>query len=293
MSLNFLPNLVAKTLFPRRRLRLPSPSLGEGLGVRAGFAIKLPLVSAAISLLAIACQSQIASDRASTPQSPPTSPTSQVSPQNAPSPTSAASLPIIDRPIKFTERRKQLTLDYIRLHYDPKATEISIVPRMVVIHWTDTPSLSATFNTFDPVLLAGRPELQKGGAVNVSTQFVVDRDGKIYRLMPETTLARHVIGLNHTAIGIENVGGERSPLTEKQLKSNVELLRYLVQKYPTIRFAIGHYEYQKFRTSPLWKELLPGYITFKSDPSREFMSQLRAKIEDLNLCSEYRPPNCQ
>ncbi|MBW4619835.1 MAG: peptidoglycan recognition protein family protein [Cyanosarcina radialis HA8281-LM2] len=255
--------------------------------------IKLSLVSAAVSLAAIACQSQIANDRASTPQLPPTSPTSQFWPQNAASPTPAASLPIIDRPIKFTERRKKLTLDYIRLHYDPKATEISIVPRIVVIHWTDTPSLSATFNTFDPELLAGRPELQKGGAVNVSAQFVVDRDGKIYRLMPETTLARHVIGLNHTAIGIENVGGERSPLTKKQLKSNVELVRYLVQKYPTIRFAIGHYEYQKFRTSPLWQELLPGYITFKSDPNPEFMSQLRAKIEDLNLCSEYKPPNCQ
>ncbi len=36
---------------------------------------------------------------------------------------------------------------------------------------------------------------------------MVDRDGTRYRLMPETYMARHVIGLNYYSIGIENVGG--------------------------------------------------------------------------------------
>lgn len=198
---------------------------------------------------------------------------------------------ITDRPIQFSQQRHQLTLDYIRLHYNPKATSIAIAPQMVVIHWTDTPSLSATFNTFEPELLPGsRPELKKGGAVNVSSQFVIDRDGKIYRLMPETTLARHVIGLNHAAIGVENVGSDKFPLTSQQLTANANLVRYLVQRYPKIRFLIGHYEYQKFRNSPLWKELVPGYITYKSDPSADFMQKLRSKLANLKLCGE---PKCQ
>ncbi|PSB01585.1 N-acetylmuramoyl-L-alanine amidase [Merismopedia glauca] len=249
--------------------------------------IRLVLVATTLVLGAIAC----------TTPSPPisqqtlTSPSLQPSANQTPAPqTPSVRVQIIDRPIKFTEQRKKLTLEYIRLHYDPKATDISIDPRTIVIHWTDTPSLSATFNTFDPELLAGRPELIKGGAVNVSAQFVIDRDGKIYRLMPETRLARHVIGLNHTAIGIENVGAEKFPLTPQQLTANTNLVRYLVQKYPKIRFLIGHYEYQKFRGSSLWKELLPGYITYKSDPSPDFMKKLRAKLNDLNLCQE---PKCQ
>src|SRR5580693_7225904 len=53
---------------------------------------------------------------------------------------------------------------------------------------------------------AARPELQREGELNVSAHFLVDRDGTIYRLMPETWMARHCIGLNRVAIGIENVG---------------------------------------------------------------------------------------
>jgi N-acetylmuramoyl-L-alanine amidase len=249
--------------------------------------IGLILVTIALALGAIACSAPnpaISQDK-STIVSPQASDRPIATPQ-----TPSVRLQIIDRPIQFGEQRQKLTLEYIRLHYDPKATDIAIDPHAIVIHWTDTPSLSATFNTFDPELLPGsRPELIKGGAVNVSSQFVIDRDGKIYRLMPETRLARHVIGLNHTAIGIENVGGDKFRLTPQQLTANTNLVRYLVQKYPKIRFLIGHYEYQKFRTSSLWKELLPGYITYKSDPSPDFMKQLRDKVKDLNLCAE---PKC-
>ena len=48
----------------------------------------------------------------------------------------------------------------------------------------------------------------------------MDRDGAVYRLMPETWMARHTIGLNRVAIGIENVGGPRWPLTPEQLRAD-------------------------------------------------------------------------
>ncbi len=55
-------------------------------------------------------------------------------------------------------------------------------------------------------------------------------------------MARHVIGLNHYAIGIENVGGVEGALelTEAQVQSNAYLVRYLKNKYPTIQYLIEH-----------------------------------------------------
>ena len=43
--------------------------------------------------------------------------------------------------------------------------------------------------------------------------------------MPENYMARHVIGLNHSSIGIENVGGNDTlPLTDMQVEANINLL---------------------------------------------------------------------
>ena len=118
------------------------------------------------------------------------------------------SLPkIIDRPISFDEQRIKLTLEYLASHYGIIQENPTILPRMVVVHWTAIPTMEATFNTFNPSTLSNtRADIQSAGALNVSSQFLVDTDGTIYRLMPETTMARHVIGLNHCAIGVENVG---------------------------------------------------------------------------------------
>jgi len=44
--------------------------------------------------------------------------------------------------------------------------------------------------------------------------------------MPETWMARHAIGFNHVAIGIENVGdGARWPLTDAQADADAALVR--------------------------------------------------------------------
>ena len=186
---------------------------------------------------------------------------------------------IIDRPISFDEQRIKLTLEYLASHYGIIQEYPTILPRMVVVHWTAIPTMEATFNTFNPSTLSNnRADIQSAGALNVSSQFLVDTDGTIYRLMPETTMARHVIGLNHCAIGIENVGpGADGKLTLAQLESNVILINYLQKKYP-IKYVIGHYEYQKFVGHPLWLEKDAGYRTEKVDPGIEFMKALRKQI---------------
>ncbi|MCL6218424.1 N-acetylmuramoyl-L-alanine amidase [Zunongwangia pacifica] len=191
---------------------------------------------------------------------------------------------IIDKPIQFSEERKQLSLEYLETHYDIKQEEPIIMPRMIVLHWTAIPSFEESFKAFDDVHLPdSRAGIKDASTLNVSTQFLVDRDGQIYRLMPETFMARHVIGLNHVAIGVENVGGKNAPLTKAQLKSNIWLVNYLKAKYETIVYLIGHYEYKNFESSDLWLENDDTYRTDKIDPGVDFMNKVRAATKNLKL----------
>lgn len=183
---------------------------------------------------------------------------------------------IVDKPITFNEERLKLSREYMESHYGLKKDEPGIEPKMVVLHWTAIPTFEKSYEAFVDVKLPNwRPEIAGAGALNVSSHFLIDRDGTIYRLMPETLMARHVIGLNHCAIGVENVGGTAdTPLTEAQLKSNIELVEYLANKY-NISYVIGHHEYQLFEGHPLWLEVDEGYRTEKSDPGDEFMNKVR------------------
>lgn len=195
---------------------------------------------------------------------------------------SCKSIRIIDKPITFDQERKELSLDYLEERYGLIQDEPTIIPRMVVVHWTVIPTLEKSYAAFENGKLPNwRPEIANASAVNVSSHFLVDTDGKIYRLMPEKYMARHVIGLNHCAIGIENVGpNEDNELTEAQLKANTKLIRYLSEKYD-IEFLIGHYEYTRFVDHPLWLEKDDNYRTKKTDPGVKFMRELREATDDL------------
>lgn len=169
-------------------------------------------------------------------------------------------------------------------HYGLQQEEPRIDPKMIVLHWTAIPTLKKSFKAFqNPRLPGSRTEISGAGSLNVSTQFLVDRDGKIYRLMPETTMGRHVIGLNHVAIGVENVGGTaETPLTKEQLEASIWLVKYLKSKYD-IDYVIGHHEYQNFEEHELWLEKDEGYRTTKSDPGEEFMKKVRAATKHLDF----------
>ena len=192
---------------------------------------------------------------------------------------------IVDKPIIFDEERIQLTKDYLSIRYGLEQDNPTIVPKIIVLHWTEIPTMQKTFEAFYKSELPGRPNLATASSLNVSSQFLVDLDGTIYRLMPETTMARHTIGLNHAAIGVENVGGtEDVPLTKAQVKSNIWLVKYLTKKYP-IEYLIGHYEYTNFEGHELWLEKDEGYRTEKDDPGEDFMNAVRKGTEKLHLKS--------
>ncbi len=197
-------------------------------------------------------------------------------------PLSLLSLEIKQTPIKFENTRIELTKKYIKTHYNLDVKDIKIIPRIILIHHTAIDDYEDSLSRFtSETLPSDRPEIQKAGAVNVSTHFMVERDGTVHQLMPLDYMARHVIGLNYSSIGVENVGGEnsRDNLTDAQLKANIELVKYLKTKFQSIEYVVGHYEYRCFEGHKLWLELDDGYRTKKDDPSLRFMKKLRKNID--------------
>lgn len=195
---------------------------------------------------------------------------------------SANAIEIKQMPIDFGEKRVLLTKEYIKNSYGLEVENINITPEIIVIHHTATDDLKESYDRFKPeLLLQDRKYISKAGSLNVSTHFLVDFDGTIYSMMPETYMARHVIGLNLSSIGIENVGGNKKALTKEQLESNIKLVEYLKEKYKTIKYLIGHYEYTNAENHPLFLEKDKNYRTIKHDPDMNFMESLRSNFSDL------------
>ena len=193
-------------------------------------------------------------------------------------------LPVVDAPIRWSAERARLTLAYRQRHSDPKATDLAIEPRVIVLHYTGGNSAKATRGYFDNVQIeTSRPQLAKAGAVNVSAHYLVDRDGTIYHLQDTKQFARHCIGLNHVAIGIENVGdGKRWPLTDAQVTANAALVRDLARRF-AISHLLGHHEVMEFRKHAYYVELERDYKNDKPDPGAAFMARVRAEVADLKL----------
>lgn len=195
-------------------------------------------------------------------------------------------LEIIKRYINYDAERIQLSLDYMKKHHNIIQKEPTIVPKMIVLHYTAGGTVDSNFNYFNKNRIESqRKYIKDRSPLNVSAHYIVGRDGKIYQLMPNTMFARHTIGLNYMAIGIENIGSKEKPLTSAQVKANVALIRHLVKLYD-IEYLIGHSEYGAFRNSVLWKESDKNYFTGKADPGNEFMKKVREQIVDLKLKSK-------
>jgi N-acetylmuramoyl-L-alanine amidase len=191
---------------------------------------------------------------------------------------------IVDKLIPFDDERVRLTLEYRRAHEDPAARDITIAPKVIILHYTAGGSAEGTFKYFSGNHIeAARSQLAAAGDVNVGSHFLVDRDGTIYRLVLETWMVRHCIGMNHIAIGIENVGdGTKWPLTDAQVDADARLVRYLVARFP-ITHLIGHSEAPRFDGKLYFTERDPRYKNSKPDPGDRFMKRVRAELGDLKL----------
>ena len=191
---------------------------------------------------------------------------------------------IIQKPILFSQKRTEMTKEYIKTHYGLKVRDITIEPKMIVLHWTAVMDFDECFKRLNgEELYSDRGDIASASALNVSAHFLVARNGTIYQLMPDNWMARHVIGLNYSTIGVENVGGEgnsKDDLTDAQVQANINLVNYLKAKYPSIKYLIGHHEYREYENSPLWLEKDDGYRTIKADPGDRFMNAVRAGVNE-------------
>ncbi len=198
-----------------------------------------------------------------------------------------ADIKIIDKPIDFGKERIAMTKDYIKNHYGKSVQSIQITPKIILLHWTAEMDLDKSFKRLKPEkLLSDRKDIMQASALNVSAQFLIARDGTVYRMMPENWMARHVIGLNYSSIGIENVGGKgdsKDDLTPAQVASNIALVHYLKSKFPSIEYLVGHHEYRAMEKTPLWLEKDTGYRTVKNDPGDSFLQKVYSKTKNLGL----------
>lgn len=192
---------------------------------------------------------------------------------------------IIERPIVFDKVRNELTMLYLKKHYDITQNNSAITPQMIVLHWTAINDLDSSFSKLNNVkITSDRKDISSQSELNVSAHYLVDRNGSIFHLLADTIMARHTIGLNYCSIGIENVGGDKGLLlSDEQIAANVKLIYYLTSRHKDIKWLIGHKEYGQFRNSQLWKEVDKNYFTEKNDPNDEFLKEVRDKTISLGL----------
>ncbi|HEY5168007.1 MAG TPA: peptidoglycan recognition family protein [Thermoleophilia bacterium] len=153
--------------------------------------------------------------------------------------TSAPKPPIVKNYIAYGADRKAQMADY-SLHHYGRHTYLLTDPKAIVLHHTDGADWQSAWNTFDAntayQTAAGK---EKPG---VSAQFIIDKDGTIYQLMPLTYRARHCIGMNWKSFGIEfvqeSVAGHSGRWMDRQIlartrqaNAGVKLVRYLQARF--------------------------------------------------------------
>lgn len=252
---------------------------GTGSAMRSGMGSGLASRSSSGSASASAPSASASAPSASASAASASAASASASATAAAPADAAPALPIVELPLAWSEERAALTLDYRQRHEAPEADSLDIEPRVIVLHYTGGGSAKNTKRYFDRLTMeASREQLASAGKVNVSSHYLIDRDGTIYRLQPETRFARHCIGLNHVAIGVENVGDEKKwKLTEAQVKANAALVRELARRFP-ITHLLGHYEVMQFRAHPYFVERDAGYRNRKPDPGARFMAAVRAEL---------------
>jgi beta-N-acetylhexosaminidase len=184
---------------------------------------------------------------------------------------------IVAKPIPFGAARRAETAAYAKRHYGIATWRLAH-PRVLVEHFTATPTFSSVWNSF-----AGDhadPELHE--LPGDCAHFVIDTDGTIYQLVPLTTMCRHTVGLNYTAIGVEVVGMSDAEILRnpRQLSASLHLAAWLMARFGIqLGDVIGHNESV---TSPYHHERYAAWrCQTHGDWSRADMDVFRAKLARL------------
>jgi N-acetylmuramoyl-L-alanine amidase len=184
---------------------------------------------------------------------------------------------IVAKPIPFGAARKAETAAYAKHHYGLSTWRLR-APHVIVEHYTASTSFSSAFNTF----ASDSPDPELGERPGTCAHFVIDRDGTIYQLVPLSTICRHTVGLNWTAIGIEHVGTSDASIlgNPRQLRASLDLTLWLMTRFHiSLPNVIGHAEsltsrYHRERYAP-WR------CQTHADWQHEDMVTYRARLATL------------
>ena len=122
----------------------------------------------------------------------------------------------------------------------------------IIIHSTYNASGTDSFS------VAG--VLEQFKSYGVASHYLIDREGKIYRLVDEKNIAFHAgnsslpdgrVNVNTTSIGIEIITTLYTTPTEQQYKSVAELVKD-IKKRRVIKYIKGHNEIAPGRKSDPW-----------------------------------------
>jgi N-acetyl-anhydromuramyl-L-alanine amidase AmpD len=182
----------------------------------------------------------------------------------------------------WSDEREALTREYFRVHAGESSAEL-VDPALIVVHYTGTDSREASLRAFDPARLSGRADIASGGDLNVGVHYLIDQEGATIALLPESKRGRHAIGFNHLSLGIELVASGEERISAAQRTACLELTLDLAERYPSIRYLIGHHEYARpdLPHAELFRELDESYrFTDKIDPGPAFMAWLRNALTE-------------
>jgi N-acetylmuramoyl-L-alanine amidase len=184
----------------------------------------------------------------------------------------------VQKPIPFPPKRQAEMAAYARRHYGLDSFKLSH-PHVIVEHYTATPSLQSTYDTFAP----DTPDVELHELPNVCSHFVIDTDGTIYQLVPLGLMCRHTVGLNYTAIGIEHVGASDNAVlgAPRVLHSSLALTNWLRCRYGIkVPDVIGHNE---SLSSPYHMERVAALRSqTHGDMTKASMDVYRAKLAKLS-----------
>jgi beta-N-acetylhexosaminidase len=148
--------------------------------------------------------------------------------------------PIVQRPIPFGAKRQQEMTAYAQRHYGIDTYKL-VAPKVIVEHYTVTSTFAAAYNTF----VADVADSELHELPGTCAHFIVDKNGTIYQLVPLSIMCRHTVGLNFTAIGIEQVGMTAQEILSRprQVKAIVALSAWLrCRQHIAMSDVIGHAE---------------------------------------------------
>jgi N-acetylmuramoyl-L-alanine amidase len=176
--------------------------------------------------------------------------------------------------IPYGAARKRQMAGYSLRHYG-EDTYLLSHPKVIVEHYTETATAQQAFNTFAPDI----PDSEFHELPNTCAHFLVERDGKIDQLVPLSLRCRHTVGLNWTAIGIENVGSSDQAILDDpvQMDASLRLTRWLRCRYDiSLNNVVGHNE---SLSSRYHHELVPSFQhQTHSDWNHADMTRYRARL---------------